>query len=145
MFHMYILLTIYHWKLSNLICGHTSSCSPPSLVRVTVRSWNAKSDVRIWPSSHVRVHLKSICIADHFWISWFDLLLSKPNWVLPKPTASGPASTFHKPCLSVIFWSTYNQSTVKGPASWTSKYKLSSLPTVISAAYPTEEPKPTTT
>ena len=56
MFHMYIPLTTYHWKLSNLICGHTSSCSPPSLVRVTVRSWNAKSDARIWPSSHVMVY-----------------------------------------------------------------------------------------
>jgi len=55
MFHMYIPLTTYHWKLSKLICGHTSSCSPPSLVRVTVRSWNAKSDARIWPSSHVNL------------------------------------------------------------------------------------------
>ena len=52
MFHMYKLLTTYQ-TLSNLIYGHTCSCSPPRLVGLTVRSRSAKSDLRIWPSGDV--------------------------------------------------------------------------------------------
>ena len=51
-FYMYILSTTYQW-LSNLVYRNTCCCWPPRFLKVIVRSWDAKFDVRIWPSSHV--------------------------------------------------------------------------------------------